>query len=150
MVKHKDWIRTKIFEEQWEFEHLNNVDEHDHRVYKQGKKIPKYPTIEWVNAKSTNSSKDSITNNDVTSYVNIAKYVDTASADEHNREVYTDIVSDTVIPLVLNAGREEAVEIETAVNQVLNVLETELVLDIVSDTTAVIPLVLNTGREEAV
>ena len=81
---------------------MEDLHENDHMAFEQGKKIPKYPTKEWViarsvtpeigkNAESTNSSKDRITNNDVTSHVNIAKYVDTANTDEHNREVYTNI-----------------------------------------------------------
>ena len=86
-------ISTQYFEElieSLEDNYMEDLYEHDHMVSKQGKKIPKYPTIEWViarsvtpeigkNAESTNSSKDRITNNDVTSHVNNENFVDTAT-----------------------------------------------------------------------
>ena len=78
MVKHKDWISNKIIWGTMAIWNLNdnarstpeikNADEPDHMVSKHGKNIPKFPTIEWINARSV----DRITNN-----VNIVKYVDT-------------------------------------------------------------------------
>ena len=108
MVEHEHKNSTKYFEElieALEDNYLEDLYEHDHMVSEQGKKIPKYPSKEWVvarsvtpeigkNAESTISSKDRVTNIDVTSHDNIAntnKYVDTANTDEHNREVYTNI-----------------------------------------------------------